>query len=207
MREIDHLVYCVPELKAAMEFFQFVHGIHFTYGGQHLTQGTHNALLNIGKGAYLELLAIDPTNHNIDPPRWMGIDLITEPKLTRWAIKTNDLSSDVAILKEANPNMGEQFNGSRKKTDGSILEWGMALPLATPKVEILPFMIDWKTSIHPTESLSKIYPLTALKATYPEPSVIEKPLKKLGIDLEVLEAKEVSLQATIQGPKGEVVLK
>lgn len=59
MRKIDHLVYCVPDLEAAIQHFLKVYDISFTYGGQHLTQGTHNAILNIGNGAYLELLAID----------------------------------------------------------------------------------------------------------------------------------------------------
>lgn len=103
--------------------------------------------------------------------------------------------------------MGELFNGSRKKADGSVLEWGMALPLAAPLVEVLPFMIDWKDSVHPTASLPNTCQLLELRATHPNLAMVEGTLLELGIDMELKQSEEISLQATLKGPKGIIVLK
>lgn len=202
MRVIDHLVYCVPDLHQAMKIFSEKCGVEVVYGGQHLSIGTHNALLNIGNGAYLEFLAIDPSNTNIQGSRWMGMDLIDQPTFTRWAIKTNNLEQDTTILKKVNAEMGNIFAGSRKKADGSTLNWAMALPLALPEVEILPFMIDWKDSIHPTATLATGCQLLTLGATHPTPELVQPTLNALGTNLKVKKDSKAKLYARIQTPMG-----
>jgi len=206
MRTIDHLVFCVPNLQTAMQQLTDKCGIEVVYGGQHKTKGTENALLNLGKGAYLELLAIDATNTNIAAPRWMGVDLVEEFTFTRWAIKSTDLANDVAILKRVNPLMGEIFTGSRQKVDGSTLRWSMALPLATPAIEVLPFMVDWKDSVHPTESLEEGCELISLEFTHPKPFPIKTALRDLKVEIQVKQGTKASLKAIVDTPNGQVVL-
>ena len=46
---IDHLVYAVPDLEKAIKEIEKKFGIAPVKGGQHKSQGTHNALLNLGK--------------------------------------------------------------------------------------------------------------------------------------------------------------
>ena len=206
MRTIDHLVFCVPNLQTAMQQLTDKCGIEVVYGGQHKTKGTENALLNLGNGAYLELLAIDNTNTAIAPPRWMGVDMVDNFTFTRWAIKSTDLANDVAILKRVNPLMGEIFTGSRQKTDGSTLRWSMALPLATPAVEVLPFMVDWKDSVHPTESLEAGCELLRLEITHPKPFPILTALRDLKVEMHVREGATSTLKAVIDTPNGRVVI-
>ena len=206
MRTIDHLVFCVPNLKKAMQQLSDKCGVEVVYGGQHTTKGTENALLNLGNGAYLELLAIDATNTAIAPPRWMGVDVVNRFTFTRWAIKSNDLTTDVAILKKANPLMGEVFTGSRQKTDGSTLRWSMALPLATPAVEMLPFMVDWKDSVHPTASLQAGCELIRLEGTHPNPTLLLATLAALKVEMDIQKGAMVTLKAVIDTPNGRMVL-
>lgn len=206
MRTIDHLVYCVPNLKKAIHEISEKCGVQVVYGGQHLTKGTENALLNIGNGAYLELLAIDVKNTDISPLRWMGIDLIDAPTFTRWAIKTTNLKKDTTILKKVNAQMGATFTGSRKKTDGSTLSWSMALPLAAPKVEILPFMVDWKDSIHPTETLQGGCTLIGLELIHPMPKEVQSIITALGVDLVVQKGITPTLKMTLDTPNGQIIL-
>lgn len=206
MRTIDHLVYCVPNLEKATKELSEKCGSPVVYGGQHLTKGTENTLLNIGNGAYLELLAIDTRNTEIAPLRWMGIDLIDGPTFTRWAIKTTDLASDTAILKKANPSLAETFTGSRKKTDGSTLRWSMALPLSSPKVEVLPFMVDWKDSVHPTESLEEGCTLIGLELIHPTPELIQPTITELNIDLVVQKGITPTLKMILDTPNGRITL-
>ena len=50
--------------------------------------GTHNALLGLGNGMYLEILARDPDQQT--PPRsWLGVDSVVatgRPRITAWAV-------------------------------------------------------------------------------------------------------------------------
>ena len=203
MRIIDHLVICVTDLYEAIDEFSEKCGVPVVYGGQHLSIGTHNALLNIGNGAYLELLAKDPTNP-VDAPGWMGIDLISKPTFTRWAIKSDNLERDAAILKEVNPAMGYIFEGSRQKTDGSMLKWGMALPLAEPLIEVLPFILDWKDSVHPTMDLATGCELIGLTISHPEPELVQSVFNQLGISIIVEKNPFAQLKAKIKTPRGIV---
>ncbi len=155
-RAIDHIVYAVPNLEEAIYFFEKEHGLSPTIGGRHITKGTKNALLNLGMGCYLEILAIDSDNQNVIAPRWMGIDLIKEAKVTRWSLKSDHLEKDQAILRAYQKDMGVIEQGERETPEGSFLRWKMILPLAEPEIELIPFMTDWSlSSFHPTEKLSQ----------------------------------------------------
>lgn len=201
-KAIDHLVYCVPNLREGIQIIEEKFGIAPVYGGRHLTRGTHNALLNLGDGCYLELLAVDPKNDSIPPPRWMGVDLIKTSKLTRWSIKSIDFERELSILTKANSELGKAFAGSRKTSEGSLLNWKMSLPLSSPEVEILPFVLDWKDSIHPTENLPKECRLIELSATHSNPEIFQKTLEDLGGQLKIKRSEVSSLVAKIKTPNG-----
>lgn len=201
---IDHLVYAVPDLEKAIKDIEKKFGIAPVTGGQHKSQGTHNALVNLGNRRYLEILAVDKSNKKVKPPRWMGVDLISRPRLTRWAVSTNDLDRDVAFLTEVDPRLGEVKSGNRKKPDGSKVFWKFSLPLPAPEVEVLPFIINWQGSQHPTDSLPEGCKLIALKATHRTPFLIEGAIHALDVDIEIEAAEEASLTAIIETPNGVV---
>ena len=75
MKQLDHIVYAVPDLGAAVEEFEARTGIRPVFGGYHKDRGTKNALVSLGHKVYLEFLAIDAESE-VTPPRWMGIDLL-----------------------------------------------------------------------------------------------------------------------------------
>ena len=58
-RKIDHIVYAVQDLSATMVQFEEKSGIKPIFGGFHKSFGTKNALVALGNGCYLELLAAD----------------------------------------------------------------------------------------------------------------------------------------------------
>ncbi|NAS31482.1 VOC family protein [Flavobacteriaceae bacterium R38] len=202
-KEIDHLVYTVFDLDATINMIEQKLGVRPEFGGYHKTQGTKNALLNLGNKCYLELLAIDDTNTEIPPLRWMGIDLLTSDKITRLAVKSDKLEEDSRLLKAINPEMGIINGGSRKTGDGSLLTWELTMPLSTPEVEIIPFMIDWKNEDnHPTKNLPVLCKLVKLYATHPMPESLESILGGLGTEIELIKSKEISIKAIIEGPGG-----
>ena len=149
-RKIDHIVYAVPDLEEAIDDLENRLGIRPTFGGYHTTKGTKNALVNLGNACYLEILTTDEKNTSVKAPRWMGVDLAGPPQITRWSLKSNQLEEDSKILQDYRVEMGMIEGGQRKMTDGRLLTWDMILPLAAPRVELMPFMTDWQHSdIHP----------------------------------------------------------
>ena len=66
---VDHLVVFAADLAGGVDWCQRTLGISPTAGGEHPLMGTHNRLLALGGGAYLEIIAIDPDAAAPEPPR------------------------------------------------------------------------------------------------------------------------------------------
>src|SRR3569832_2017544 len=81
---IDHLVYATPDLALGMREIAELTGITPTPGGQHHGRGTRNALIDLGDGAYLELIAPDPAQPPPPAPRRLGVDDATRSRLPAW---------------------------------------------------------------------------------------------------------------------------
>ena len=208
MQTLDHLVVAVPDLAAAMEEFSETLGAPFVVGGRHPHRGTHNALLNLGQGAYLELIAPDPTNTAVAPPRWMGVDLITQPTLTRWALKASPLAKYAMALAAYRAELAEVQGGERETPEGKCLRWQLTVPLPSPQVEVAPFLIDWSASEqHPTDSLAPAQcQVVQLRILHPEPDRVNAVLASLSTDWRAEWALEPRLQATLRCPRGEITI-
>jgi len=202
-RTIDHIVYTVINLEAAIDEFEKLSGVRPVFGGYHTTKGTKNAIVNLGGECYLEILAIDERNTSIVPPRWMGVDLVKSPQITRWSLKSDDLQQDREILQKYKPEMGVIQGGQRQTSTGDMLTWEMILPLAQPLVESVPFMTDWQNStVHPTLHLPQECELITLSFTHPNSDEIQKIFNKLNIDIMIEQGKKSMIKAKIKSPNG-----
>ena len=77
MYEFDHLVIAAESLDAGVAWAEERLGVSLEVGGQHLRYGTHNALLGLADGLYLEVIAIDPAGGKPAHARWFGFHLPT----------------------------------------------------------------------------------------------------------------------------------
>lgn len=206
-RKIDHIVYCVPNLEKAVADLESKLGIKAKIGGRHLTEGTKNAIINLGNKCYLEILAIDHNNKEIQGPRWMGIDLIQSPKITRWALKSSNINEDSKALSKHNPQMGQVQGGSRKMQNGDTLTWEIAMPLSQPEIEIAPFITDWSNSeTHPTDNLNDQCELLELRLMHPKSHEFKNLFDTMNIDIRITFSEKASIGISIKCPNGIVQL-
>lgn len=205
-RQIDHIVYTVFNLEEAIDSFEQKLGVRPVFGGYHKTEGTKNALLKLDRGIYLELLAADDENKEIKPPRWMGVDVLTKEQITRWALKSDDLPKDAAVLQEYHADMGRIKGGSREVAGGGLLQWELIMPLSKPELEVLPFMVDWSSSeVHPFDQLPELNcQLKELYVKHPEAVKIKQCFEKLGVELRIEQSEEIEIKALIRCPQGIV---
>ena len=152
-RSLDHLVVAARTVEEGAAWVEAALGVRMQPGGKHLLMGTHNRLLAIGRGCYLEVIAIDPDAPPPGRPRWFGLDepamqarLARGPALIHWAERTDDLE---AALRDY-PEKVEVLDAAR-----GDLAWRITVPRdgRLPCGGTCPTLIEWKGAAHPTDRL------------------------------------------------------
>jgi Glyoxalase-like domain len=204
----DHVVYGVADLETAVGELAERLGVRPAPGGRHVGRGTHNALLGLGDGAYLEVIAADPEQAPAPGPLPFALDRLRLPRLVGWACRTADLEERVAAARARGHDvLGDVAPMSRRRPDGFLLEWRLTTHPPDPTRLIYPFLIDWGSSPHPSESAPAGVRLVELRAEHPDPPAAREVLAALGAALPVDPGPEPALVATLDTPHGRVVLR
>ena len=136
----------------------------------------------------------------------MGIDLIKEPLITRWAFGTDRIQHHADILKRYNKNLGEITAGQRKTSSDEIIKWQMTLPYHEPLIDLAPFFIDWSESpIHPTDQLPDMdLSIDQIELSSEKSDLMHDLLNQLGItNYHVAQGPE-QISISLNSPKGTV---
>ncbi|WP_373353493.1 VOC family protein [Pseudoroseicyclus sp. CXY001] len=136
---LDHLVILCADLADGISHVAAALGVTPAPGGRHALFGTHNAVVSLGGGTYLEVLAPDPEAPVPERPRWFGLDLFEgPPRLANWACAVDDL--DAAL--DAAPFAGEPLDLAR-----GALRWRIAVPAdgALPMGGAFPTLLEWQS--------------------------------------------------------------
>jgi hypothetical protein len=204
---IDHLIWAGLDLEAEIDRFERLTGVRGALGGQHPGEGTRNALLRVGPASYLELIAPDPAQPAPPRPRWLGLDALVAPRLITWAAKATALERRVAAARAAGVHLGEVRAGRRERSDGRTLSWQLTYPDLRPGDGLLPFLIDWADSPHPALTAPAGLDLVDLYGEHPEPDAVAAHLEALGLRLRVVAGPRAALVATLESPRGRLVLR
>ncbi|WP_067606179.1 VOC family protein [Nocardiopsis listeri] len=176
---LDHLVYAVPDLAAAVPDFAERTGVAPSQGGRHLV-GSANALVALtvnGERAphYLEIVGPDPERADPGPVRVFGLADLEQPHLATFAVRVDEgLPSAVERARAVGHDPGDVEPWSRATPEDDVLHWHLA----------------------------KREP-----ETYPEPAALAPALSALGVDLDLTEGSNPLLEAVLRSPKGEFVLR
>ncbi len=196
--ELDHIAICGKTLEAAQSFVEEALGVALQPGGEHEVFHTHNALLGLEDGLYLEAIAVNPAAPQPDRPRWFDLDRFAgPPRLTNWICRTSRL--DAALV---------SLNGFGVPVDlrRGDLGWRMAVP----ETGVLPFdncapaLIEWQTEHHPVTMLEPSgVRLAQLCVSHPEVDALKQLLAPYLRDPRlVFEAGAPALRAVFDTPSG-----
>lgn len=158
--KLDHVGICGYDLESLQAAFGAIH-LQAEYGGAHVTGGTHNALLGFDDGSYLELIALRKAGSATgdEAHRWKNL----KPGMSRacfWAIHTDNLQALVDSFHRAKLEISDPRPGSRKKPDGTVLQWQTAAVPDNKGGDILPFAIQ-----DITPRTSRIQPSDSVKGS------------------------------------------
>jgi hypothetical protein len=145
---LDHIAVAAETLAEGAAHVEAALGVQLSDVGHHERMGTHNRLLALGPGLYLEVIAINPDARPPAQARWFDLDAFTgPPRLTNWIARTDDLAT---ALSGAPPGMGVPISFAR----GSFL-WQMGVPPdgKLPWDGAAPALIEWESAAHPAERL------------------------------------------------------
>ena len=207
LSRVDHLVYATPDLQRGIARIEQLLGLKATPGGQHPGRGTRNALIALGPSRYLEIIGPDPEQPTPAEPRPFGIDGLKEPRLVTWAVKGSDLELLARNAVRDGVKLGEVIAGSRRRADGVLLTWRYTDPRTVVADGVVPFVIDWGQTPHPSSTATTGALLVDLRAEHPDPQPAQNALKRLGLDLRVERGASIGLIATVDGPRGRVELR
>ncbi len=208
LAQVDHLVYAVPELERGIADLEQLLGVRAARGGRHPTWGTCNALLGLGRRAYLEIIAPDPELPAPAAGRPFGLDTGGTPGLVAWAAAGGGLDALCTRAASQGVALGAVQPGSRRAPDGTLLEWRLTDLRHALLDGVVPFFIDWGTTPHPALIAPVGATLTALRIEHPDPGRVRATLGVLlGIDLPVSAGRTAALISEIDCPRGRTTLR
>lgn len=203
---LDHIVWAVPDLEAGRALFEQLSGVTAVSGGRAPGRSeSHNALVGLGDGAYLEIFA---PRVAMKSGRWLDLVQDGKPHIASFCLRVED---EFASLQKAIPEAGLQSTPPRAmgrvRPDGVELKWKLLNISGASVDDSLPFFIDWLGSKpHPSEDSPQGVRLQRFEVRHPETAALRRIFKKLAIDVAVVHAEKPSLAAYLATPKGRVVL-
>lgn len=200
---LDHLVLATPELAATVADFARRTGVTPAPGGAHVGFGTRNHLVSLGGSSYLEIIGPDPEQSAPDGPRPFDVDELAFARTVTWAVGPPDLDAAVVAARARGYDPGPVRPMSRRRPDGTLLEWRLTDGDTAHPSGLVPFLIDWGATAHPTATGLPVTPLLRLSATAPDPDEIRPLLSAVGAELVVTEGP-VGLSFTVDTPRGPV---
>jgi hypothetical protein len=207
MTRIDHVIYGTPDLDWGVAEIETLLGVTASPGGQHPGRGTHNALVALGPGVYLEIIAPDPAQPEPAAPRMFDVEKLTDSKLVAWCAGATDLPRFRDQAVRAGVPLGDVISGGRRRPDGVEFSWQATNPIIVVADGVVPFFIDWGSSPHPSADAAAGATLISLRAEHPDAPRVERMLRQLGLDLIVRGAGRPALIAEIDCPRGRVALR
>ncbi|MGJ3231085.1 MAG: VOC family protein [Oceanicaulis sp.] len=192
---LDHLVFAHASLDEGAADVQRRLGVTAEPGGRHERIGTHNRLIGLGSGPYLEILAPDPDALKPGP---------TAARLARLrdggaalCFQSAHLDELEGIARAAGFATRGPEDWSRRGANGETLAWRLLFVSHPALGGADPFFIDWGETRRPSQRLAQAAQLVDYAVVNPEPDRAHELYSRLGLALKVSHGVEPALQITL----------
>lgn len=203
---LDHIVWAVPDLDAGIRTITDLTGIEPVSGGKAPgRERSHNALISLGDGAYLEIFSPSRAGGG---GRWGKLIEDGQPRIVSYALRVTDR---FAALQQSIAAAGYSFSGPRAmgrvRPDGGAVNWELLNIAGTQFDDALPFFIDWLGSPpHPSESSPKGATIVSFNVASSRASELDAIYRSIGIKTPVLASNRAAINLVLNTPQGKVWL-
>ncbi|MCW7538024.1 VOC family protein [Aquabacterium sp. A7-Y] len=178
MLQLDHITVAALTLAEGLAHVESRLGIAIPKGGRHLGMGTHNHLLRLGEGLFLEVIAPDPEAGPLPRKRWFCLDdpamrrsLAQSPRLVTWVVRTASIDRALACLPGS--------RGPAVEVTRDQMSWRITVPEdgGMPFDGAYPTLIQWPEGPHPADRMAELgCSLTRFTVLHPEAGRIAEEL-------------------------------
>jgi hypothetical protein len=201
---IDHIVVAVQGLDDGIAAFARLTGVTAVRGGKHPARGTENALVALGRGRYLELIA--PRAGAPSTPDLEQMRSHANLTVIAWAVAVNDLNAARQAVTATSVTIGPSMPGSRVTPSGQLLEWSTA-SFTMPPIATAPFLIQWKRRTpHPSATSPAGCTVSIMEVHDPDATDLSRALDALRVSGVSIRRGDTHIRVTLNGERGPVTL-
>ena len=210
--QLDHLVIAAKTLEQGVSYLEEQLGVTVPVGGAHPLMGTHNRVMRLGTGVFLEIIANDPDASPPDRPRWYALDephmqtrIAARPCLITWVVRADDIwgAARTSVI-----SPGPIIEGRR-----GDLVWQITVPEdgSMPEGGLFPTLIEWPGKLNehgPGPNMADLgCSLKKLTVYCDQPARMSDALQNVGAEgLADVVAGPAKLEAIIECPNGLITL-
>jgi hypothetical protein len=200
----DHLVVGVRSLDVGVAQFEQLTGVRAVIGGKHPGRGTENALVSLGSGSYLEIIAPQPgATLSAEDNRMRRLDRLT---VIDWAVHVPDVDGAAAALRRAGLSTGPPQPGARLTPSGERLEW-TTFGVGDPPIGGAPFFIHWSANTrHPSTTAPGGCAIEHFVVRDPSAERLRAALKALDVETVRVQAGTPRIEAALRCGSTPVIL-
>lgn len=194
--QMDHLMLAIRSLPAGIAEFERLTGVKAVVGGKHPGRGTENALVSLGNGSYVEIIApqADAPQLFADYEPMRTLDRLT---IFTWAVGVPDAKAAAEALTSAGLAVTPPQPGARVTPSGERLEW-TTFALTDRSIAVAPFFIQWSAGTkHPSTTSPAGCSLSSLKVQDPKIARLSAGLNNLGVPGVVYQEGRSEIVATL----------
>jgi hypothetical protein len=202
---LDHVLWAAPDLRAGEEIIESLTGVAPAPGGIHPGFGTRNSLIGLDSGIYFEIISPDPAQ-DLKDNRGGVIAALPRPGIMTFAVRSDDLEALSAAARREGLSLQGPVAMHRDRPDGVRIDWTILYLEDSRFGETMPFVIDWGTAPHPSESVPAGCQLRSFAVLHPAADELSRLYGALDIPVPVKRAACPGFVAELASPKGDVVL-
>jgi len=200
---VDHVLLGAADLDRATEMVAKATGVRPAFGGKH-PRGTQNALLSLGGGSYLEIIALQPGAKA--PAGFSDLAKLETPALIGWAVSGGDLESLRHRLEQGGFQLTPPEPGSRITPAGTTLNW-QTFNVAHEFAQA-PFFIVWSAGTpHPSTTSPAGCKLRDFVVAGPDLTDLKRLKSTLALRVDLAASPKPGFTLRLDCPKGPVTFK